>query len=265
MIRFLLQSKIGMAIALCALAIVLAGALAIVSLRRQVASAQLAELNAKARADSTHAAEMKAKDSAKILGDSLRAVQILIVQEKIKTDQKDRALNLQSQALIRAIMTVDRMSGVIASSSNVKSVGSSANPDSVRVAEFHERKEPFTLDAKASLPRTGKASLAYSIMLDTARAELRLGCADRERGSLVRAATATAITNDWLKLKFSRVQQSPDVCNSGAVRDRSFFEVGFGLTVGYGALYSPSEKDQPARERIHHGFGAMAGISIFHR
>jgi hypothetical protein len=244
---FALKYQIALIIIL--VAIIGAGAIAIKVLRGQVAAAQLAELNAKAAADSTRDVEMSKKDSIKLLGDSLRAVEQLAVQERMKADAFDRATKRQTEALIAATLVIERVSGLIGSSDTVRS----SRGDSMRFAKFHERREPFTLDAEASLPRSGRAILSYTIAVDTARAELRLGCSAPERGKLVRAATASAITADWLKLRFDRVQQSPEICANSPIAKRAV-KPRLGIGFGYGASLIERE--------IRHGPQLTAGIFV---
>lgn len=202
---FGIQRNIAIAVLLIVISTVAAALTAAAVWHRRAIAAQMGELNAKAEVDTTRAVVLSAKNSAKLLGDSLRAVEHLVIQGEIRRDDLDRALNRSTEALITVTAAIAKMAGNAQSSGNVQNSGGAAG-DSIRSAEFHERKEPYTLDAKATLPRFGRASLSYEINLDTAHAELRLGCSAPERGKMVRAATATAITPKWLAIGFSKVQ-----------------------------------------------------------
>jgi hypothetical protein len=233
--------------------------------KHRAAAAQLAAKNERARADTTRTIALSAKDSARILGDSLRAVERLAIQERVRADLMDRALQRSTAALIGITASVARLAGSVQSSGDVRSSAG----DSVRTAEFHERREPFTLAAKAALPRFGRASLSYEIDVDPARVKLKVGCEKRKRGDLARAATTSAVGPKWLTISLDSVQQDPEVCaNAGASGGASFVQFRPGIAFGYGATMAKGRAldgppaDSARKWQLIRGPTISAGVTI---
>lgn len=169
----------------------------------------LARSNDAARADTTRMQLVRVSDSL------LTVYRLLAVQEKQRGDALDRALGLERIANANLRATIRGFQQNIGSSDPVV-----VTPDDERVADFHVRQPPYTVDATATLPPPPRrGSLALSVALDPVPLGMRLGCAPANAGG-IRAAEVSVVAPPWARVQLDSVSQSPELCRSPALERR---------------------------------------------
>ena len=150
-------------------------------------------------ADSLEAAQ----DTTRVmLVDSLRVVQRRVLQVRQRGDSLDRVLKAERKA--RAVVV-----GVIPT----VSLAAAPRFDSNRVAAFDVYREPFRVVGTVALSDSARMALiTWTVRVDTARLELRIGCRSTAART-VRAAEVGVFTPLWLHATVVAVEQDPSVCN----------------------------------------------------
>jgi hypothetical protein len=219
--RFLPSADVAV-IAVVAVVCALALALGVQSWRlrrahRATAEQALAADTLRAHHDTSRAAALSARDSARILGDSLAARARLVLQLRQESDALDRALGQERIARQDLTATVRALRARVPASGPTDEDPESGD----RQAHFDVRSPPYTVSADVRLPPPpGRGDMAVAVTVDPAAIALRLGCGDPNAAG-IRAATATATGPTWLALTIGRVEQTPDLCRSPALVERS--------------------------------------------
>ena len=200
--------------------------------RGRVTELALEAANVTAERDSTRGAALTARSVARLLGDSLRIAERLVVQRAQHADALDKALGRERRAKYALAATVDSLSRVVASA-NVTEMN-----DDVRRAHFDVRQAPYTIGADVTIPAPpDSARLAIDVALDSIPVDLRMGCSTPDQDG-IRAATVDAITPRWATVRLARLEQAPELCASpalGASANRSARRPAFRpLMVGFG-------------------------------
>ena len=175
--------------------------------RRRSAAALLAVSNRSAERDTTRDLALENSRVAKLLGDSLRLVEKQVVQASEKRDALDRALGRERVARYSATAIVDSLELVVAARD---SPAGNAPPER-RVATFHVRQEPYTIDAEVELPPPpDSATMRVKVAVDPIPIEARVTCAEILEGSTVAAVSVR--TPAWASVRLGTLSQSPEVC-----------------------------------------------------
>jgi hypothetical protein len=223
--------------------------------RQQAGELALEASNARALADSTRRVDGLDTRVARVLGDSLRLMERLVVQKEQRQDELDHALRRERIARYGARVTAESLAassrGEVAAS-QVDGVGS------VRRASFRIRQEPYTLSAEVGLPEAPDTGvMSVRVVLDTLHLETRVGCAAPDANG-IRAATVSVAGPRWANVRLDRVEQSPELCASPGlmpprVRPSSFGRIP--LMVGVGPVLD-------ARGRVSLGVVLAAGYGF---
>lgn len=171
--------------------------------------------SAKAAADSTREISDRNATLARIRGQGFEIVQRQVVQQTLRGDSLDRALQLQAK--VNADLTFQLAELRTRSTSTQPVV---QTPEGVRSAEFQVSQVPFTGSARVALPPApAKGTLDLSLKVAPAMITQRIGCTDPDsQGG--RSAFATIVTPSWLSVTIDRVEQSRDVCNAGFLQEK---------------------------------------------
>lgn len=172
----------------------------------------LRSYNQAAALDTTRRVALSAKDSARILGDSLHAVTRLALQEKQTRTDLDKALHVERKTTAELSQTVAQLKITTTSTAPVATDGAGE-----RSGSFHVRQEPWTLDATAFLPQTGAGRLSATVSIDTAHFTLAHEC-DAPNADGIRPARVVITGPPWLTTTVSRASQDPAICDSPALR-----------------------------------------------
>lgn len=174
------------------------------------------KMNDSARHDTTSKLALSRKDSLRILGDSLRGVQRMVIQERIEHDALDRAT--------RQSRVVDaQLAAIVATLARQITANQPVREDSsgTRTQTFDVDTVPYHAHADVSLPKPpGRGTMALRVSIDEARLGLRVGCGQPNADGL-RPANAQVITPWWLTVRVDSVRQDPDVCNGDRAPRRS--------------------------------------------
>jgi len=171
------------------------------------------------------------------LGDSLRAVQRLVVQREQASDALDRELKQQRLALAQLSVSLQQLRATVRSAAPTREDSSGT-----RAASFQVRQPPYTVDAQVTLPPPpGAGSLEIQVAVDSAQLELRLGCTAANAEG-IRSAQATVTGPPWLPIRVGRVEQDAGLCRSPALEPRR--SLGWRrwmphLSAGYGLQLTP--------------------------
>lgn len=157
--------------------------------------------------DTSRRVALSARDSARILGDSMTAVGRRAFQVQQRNDALDRAQGLDRAAIAELRTAVRDLAIKVGSSAPVTTTA-----DGTREATFVIDSTPYRGTAAVALPAVGPGSIDLRIRIDTARLGLRLGCGARGAGG-IRSAEATLTGPPWLGMELGRVEQAPEVCN----------------------------------------------------
>jgi hypothetical protein len=178
----------------------------------QLHSARAAARDSAFRADSVAAAldTTRAVNSraAKVLGDSLRGVELRAVQlVSLKVDALDAALRRVSAARFNGITTIRGIDSVI------RTAPVTVSPQDVRQASFVVDSAPFHVRAAVSLPAPpASGKIGISVRVDTARLSYRLQCGVAKAGG-IRPASVEISGPTWLSTTISGAQTAQNVCN----------------------------------------------------
>ena len=126
--------------------------------RRRSAAALLVTSNESAARDTTRDVALENSRVATLLGDSLRLVEKQVVQVSQKRDALDRALGRERVARYSATAVVDSLERVVAARDSL--VGNTTAER--RVATFHVRQEPYTIDAEVESLGAAHAKLGMN-------------------------------------------------------------------------------------------------------
>jgi hypothetical protein len=183
------------------------------------------------------------------LGDSLEMTQRRIVQVRQRGDSIDRALGLERIGKYDLTARLDSLQRVVASRSAVTEDSVSR----VRRAVFDVRQAPYTARAAVELPAppdTGRLDLR--VALDAIPLVARLSCAPPNADG-IRSASIETTSPAWASVRFSDVQQSPDLCRSPALESKTGYRIRPAVVVGFG-LIAPSQRELQ--------LGAFAGVAL---
>lgn len=181
--------------------------------QQRVGQALLRADSLEAAGDSTRAVSSNALTALRqMTRDSLTAVERRVIQEKQRADALDRALGRERIAKVGLLATVDSLK-VVASS-----IVDTTSPEGTRFLAFQIDTTPYRGTANVTLPPTTPPTMDLRLALDPIPLQLRLGCGDPVNG--IRPATATALGPAWASLRLDSLSQSPDLCQSPALRPR---------------------------------------------
>jgi hypothetical protein len=187
----------------------------IAAVRRHALVAALEISNLAAQRDSTRNAAIDNQRVARLLGDSLRVVEKRVVQIAQRGDALDQALGRARVARYADNVAIDSLRAVVHSMSTGVRASESGT---VRSAFFNVRQEPYTIAAQVNVPEApDSAHLELRVAIDPIPIETRVSCS-RPDGQGMRAASISASAPPWATVRFDRVEQSPDVCGSSALR-----------------------------------------------
>lgn len=227
----------------------------VASEQTRAAKAALGLTNAIAERDSTRNAAAENQKVARLLGDSLAIVERHVVQVEQKADALDDALGRERVARYAANASVDSLTRILGAPVRADS---SARFRAGRHAMFELRKAPYTVHAEVTMPSAvDSVYLALRVALDTAHVEARVSCAPADANG-IRAASVEAETAPWLAIRLGRVEQSPEVCASPALRDARRR----GLHVSLNRLLIGGGLVAPARGGVTWGLFVGSGLAI---
>jgi hypothetical protein len=201
--------------------------------RQQAGEYALQAANAHAEGDTTRRVDDLNARVARVLGDSLRLVERLAVQQAQRRDELDHAL--RRERLARYAMTVRAESLAMVAQAVTEAETADAS-SSIRRTSFRIRQAPYTIAADVALsgaPDTGTMSI--HVALDTLRLETRIGCAASNAAGL-REATVSVTGPRWASVRFDRVEQSPDLCGSPALARERRTSPWLAIALGAGAV-----------------------------
>ena len=158
----------------------------------------LAAENAVAERDST-------RRVAGVLGDSLSVFEQRAVQVAQWNDVLDDALGRERRAAFAMNVVIYSLR---------QTAVAVVSDDSVRRATFEIRQAPYTVKADVVVPQPpDSAGIAVRVVLDTILVGARLGCGAPDAHG-VRAASIVAVAPAWASVRFGRVEQAAEVCQS---------------------------------------------------
>lgn len=198
-------------------AVDVAAALLVVALGRRLraeqgahAASALEASNLRARADTTR--------TALVLADSSRVYQRQAVQQDQRADSIDRALRLERTALAGLRATVRELRASARSTGDVVVTRVTRGSDSatVRTGTFYVRDAPFTVNATATLPDSGRGSLDVAVTLDPIPLTVRPACTAPDAHG-IRSAVVSVQAPPWARVELTRVEQDEGVCRSPAL------------------------------------------------
>ena len=184
--------------------------------RTHAAAASLRASNIVAERDSTRDVALENAKVAALLGDSLRVVERRVLQVAQRNDALDRALRRERLARYQGSVAVDSLRRTVVAAPV-------AGDGGVRRATFRVRQAPYTVLADVEIvERPDSARLAVQVALDPIHVDARVTCAAPDADG-IRSASIVASTPSWASVRFDRVEQSPELCRSPALRadDRS--------------------------------------------
>lgn len=175
--------------------------------------------NDSARADQSRKVALSAKDSIRILGDSLSAVTRLAVQETLAKTDLDRALKVSRTAVVNLEARINALVATINTTATER-------PDGTRDAQINYRDAPYTVTGSASIgPPPGLAArIQLHVDTDPFTLGVNIGCQAPNRDG-VRPVRVTVLTSADVSVKIGSASQDPGVCNSeksGAKRHPRF-------------------------------------------
>lgn len=192
-------------------------------LRRQRWEAQLARINAEARADTTRW----------VYGDSLRVVERMLVQEAIARDEIDRALRRETRAKASLRVQLDSMN-LTATAPVIEDSAAG-----IRTAEFDLVSEVLTAKAHVVLPPPpAPGQMDLHIRFEPIHLGVRIQC--QEASAARPRSGAVAVTApQWAKITLDEVTAEPDVCSPPLERKKggnTLFGVLLGAVGAVGAI-----------------------------
>ena len=114
---------------------------------------------------------------------------------------------------------------------------SASTIETVRSAFFDIRQEPYTVAAQVDIPPPpDSARIDLRVAIDPIPIEARVTCSRADAQGL-KTASVSASSPTWATVRFGRVEQSPDVCGSPALKPavhagRTLLSRGFVFGVG---------------------------------
>lgn len=137
-------------------------------------------------------------------------------QSNLEVDALDKQLKEESAAREKLNLTIAGLEATISSTSGV-----TLDSDGARLAGFHIRQEPYTVDLKVKLPPPPDTGLAtVSVTVDTAHVGVRMVCGKPVDG--IRPASTVVTTPKWLNVVVDSAEQNTKVCND--VKPSKFWE-----------------------------------------
>ena len=182
--------------------------------RRRAANLALGVVNERAAHDTTRTVALENTNVAHLLGDTLAMFEKRVVQARQERDAMDRALRTERiarYAMEAQVRTLQRDS---------VPAGQDTTLDGTRRAVFNIRDAPYDVHAEVEMPPgPDTARLSVRVRMDPLRLAVRLMCAPPDSNG-IRAASITAETLPWAKVRFDQVEQSPELCASPALAKR---------------------------------------------
>jgi hypothetical protein len=225
----------------------------VASARQRATTLALEASNARAERDSTRRVGALDGRVARLLHDSLRLAERLVVQKTQRQDELDRALRRERIARFGASVTTDSLS---MTSRGEVATSQADGMRSVRRASILIRQAPYTLTAEVRLPDVPDTGvMSVHVVLDTLHLETRIGCAGPDANG-IRQATVSAMGPKWATVRFDRVEQSAELCASPTLvqaRRRHSWLSGIPLVLGAGPVL-----DQTGRVSL----GVFAGVGF---
>ena len=173
--------------------------------QRHAAEAALSASNLAARRDTT-------RTVAHVLGDSVRLFERRIVQVVQRRDALDAALRTERAARYDLTAVVDSLQRSLAA------VTAEDAAHRTRLADFDVRQAPYSIAARVEVPAPpDSAKLFLRVALDSIPLEARVNCSAPDAGG-IRTASLTTSAPRWATVRLRRLEQSPDVCASPALR-----------------------------------------------
>lgn len=190
----------------------------IASVRRHALVAALEVSNLAAQRDSTRNAAIDNRRVANVLGDSLRLAEIRVVQVTQHSDALDKALGRERVARYVDKVAVDSLRRVVRAMSTDLQRSEAGGVQTVRSAFFDIRQEPYTVAAQVDIPPPpDSARIELHVAIDPVPIEARVSCSTAD-GQGIRTASVSASSPTWATVRFGRVEQSPEVCGSPALK-----------------------------------------------
>ena len=190
----------------------------ILSVRRHASLAALEISNLAAQRDSTRNAALANQRVSDLLGDSLKAVEIRVVQATQHNDALDKALGRERVARYVDNVRVDSLRRVVSAISTDVHGSDSGSMQTVRSAFFDIRQEPYTVAAQVDIPPPpDSARIELRVAIDPIPIDTRVSCSNAD-GQGIKTASLSASSPTWATVRFGRVEQSPDVCGSPALK-----------------------------------------------
>ena len=179
------------------------------------AAAALATTNLAAERDSTRDLAQGNGAVARLLGDSLRLVEKHVRQIAQRRDALDAAIGTERLARYTLTATVDSLRRTVTSAATRDSSAGASH--ATWQASFDIRQEPYTIAAVVQFPPPpDSARLDMRVAIDSIPVEARIACASPNESG-IKTASITATSPPWARLRFDRVEQSPDLCASPAL------------------------------------------------
>lgn len=206
--------------------------------RQRMGEYALQAANTRAEHDSTRRVDGVNARVARVLSDSLRLVERLVVQRAQRRDELDRAL--QRERLARYAMTV-RAESLAAIAREVLEEKLADSSTSIRRASFRIRQAPYTVAADVALPSApDTGTMSVHVALDPMHVEARVSCAPAD-GRGIRVASVSTTGPAWADIRFDRVEQSVELCASPALApwQRHRWFGGIPLVIGAGPVLTP--------------------------
>lgn len=212
-------------------------------------------------ADTNRRHVLSAKDSAKLLGDSLIIVQRRVVQVAAERDAFDRALRLERIAKGNLVTEVARLRA-----GNITSTRPTTDSAGVRSATFDIRRPPYTVFLGVSLPPAPSPGRVdtLDVAIDRIPITIREGCGERNAQG-IRAATWTITSPPWATVHIERVEQDPELCNPTTRGLRGGFFGNFFGTLKDWTAVGPSYSLVWIDGRPRSGFGASVVLRVWPR
>ena len=189
------------------------------SARRAAIVAAFRTSNAIAERDTTRLVVARSRALATVLGDSLRLFQRKVLQLTQHGDALDRALGAERSGRYQLTTVIDSLH--LSATARVTRDA----PTEHRTSHLHLLHPPFTIDVELTLPDSSSTSAELDtlvvfdlhVVLDTLPLGLRLSCGAEDQFG-IRAASIEATAPPWATVRFSHVEQAPEICSPRAVR-----------------------------------------------
>lgn len=182
--------------------------------------------NEAARADTTRDVAQRALSwLQQTYGDSIKAVERLVVQEKIKKDGLDAALKRES--ILKADLRIALDSLLTSLYGSPTTEDSAGNRSSV----FDTTAAPFTVHARVTLPKPPAPGIMDTLKITVQPLNLRIRAQCGPVVNRARAATLLVEQPKWVVVRLDSLKQDPDVC-SVPPPARTLRNIGIGGVLG---------------------------------